>query len=145
MSDWLDGPLVASDQSPGPRKGTSTSASGGLRLPASAPCSALALPTAVTGRAIESVTFEEFATADRVLTFDVGRFVVVVFTIVGTSVVAATRTDVVVEGGFVFADWWGLDAEVRVKTRMSRRIGLDHVKRCALFSEKGVRGIVFEG
>jgi hypothetical protein len=39
----------------------------------------------------------------------------------------------------------GVAAEVRVNTRTTRRIGLDHIKRCVLFREKGVRAIVFEG
>ncbi len=40
---------------------------------------------------------------------------------------------------------WGVVAEVRVKTKTTRRIGLDHIKRCVLFSEKCARAIVFEG
>jgi hypothetical protein len=38
-----------------------------------------------------------------------------------------------------------VDWVLRVKTRMRRRRGLDHIKRWAPFSEKGERGIVFEG
>jgi hypothetical protein len=39
----------------------------------------------------------------------------------------------------------GVDVAVRVKTRMISRSGLDHIKRWALFSEKGERVIVFVG
>jgi hypothetical protein len=39
----------------------------------------------------------------------------------------------------------GAEAEVRVNTRIINRSGLDHIKRWALFSEKGERVIVFVG
>ena len=39
----------------------------------------------------------------------------------------------------------GVVAEVSVKTSTTRSIGLDHIKRCVLFSEKCARAIVFEG
>jgi len=39
----------------------------------------------------------------------------------------------------------GVDPVVRVNTRMISKSGLDHIKRWALFSEKGERVIVFVG
>jgi hypothetical protein len=40
---------------------------------------------------------------------------------------------------------FGGAADVRVNTSTTRRIGLDHIMRCVLFSEKCARAIVFEG
>jgi hypothetical protein len=40
---------------------------------------------------------------------------------------------------------FGGAADVSVNTSTTRRIGLDHIKRCVLFSEKCARAIVFEG
>ena len=144
LSVWLVGPLVVSVQRPGPPRGTSTNATCGLSVPACAPFSALAIATGAAGLAVESVTFEELTTADRVVTVVVRGRAGVVVTSVVACVVTVTRRDVVV-GDTPAGGRRGLDAEVRVKTRMSKRIGLDHIKRCALFSEKVVRGIVFEG
>jgi hypothetical protein len=39
----------------------------------------------------------------------------------------------------------GEDVALNVKTRTRSSSGLDHIKRWALFSEKGERGIVFVG
>ena len=94
--------------------------------------------------AVESVTFEELTTADRVVTIVVGCCTGVRSRGLVTCVVTVTGRDVDVGDGLA-AGRRGPDAEVRVKTRMSNKIGLDHIKRCALFSEKVVRGIVFEG
>jgi hypothetical protein len=77
-----------------------------------------------------------------------GRLVVDVTVVVVVVVVVATNvvTGDVEEGGRdEAAGTCGVVAEVRVKTRTSRRIGLDHIKRWALFREKCVRAIVFEG
>jgi hypothetical protein len=38
-----------------------------------------------------------------------------------------------------------VEEAVRVKTSTRSKRGLDHIKRWALFSEKGERGMVFEG
>ncbi len=74
-----------------------------------------------------------------------GLVVFVVLSVVdvlGTSVVTG---DVEEGGSDEAAGTCGADAEVRVKTSTSSSSGLDHINRCALFIEKGERGMVFEG
>jgi hypothetical protein len=53
--------------------------------------------------------------------------------------------DVEEGGGDEAAGTRGVDVAVSVNTRMINRSGLDHIKRWALFSEKGERVIVFVG
>jgi hypothetical protein len=74
------------------------------------------------------------------------RGAVVVEVVVGVGVAEVVVTGDVEEGGRdEAAGTSGVAAEVRVKTRTTRRIGLDHIKRCVLFREKCARAIVFEG
>jgi hypothetical protein len=66
--------------------------------------------------------------------------------VVVTGVVGNVVTGDVEEGGCdEAAGTRGGDDAVRVNTSTSSSSGLDHIKRWALFSEKGERGIVFEG
>jgi hypothetical protein len=79
---------------------------------------------------------------DGVVVATVGVVVVTVgVVVVGTWVV----TDDVEEGGGDEAAGSRGDEALRVKTSTSNRSGLDHIKRWALFSEKGERVMVFEG
>jgi hypothetical protein len=66
----------------------------------------------------------------------------VVATCLGTSVVTG---DVEEGGGDEAAGTRGGDDAVRVNTSTRSSSGLDHINRWALFSEKGERGMVFEG
>jgi hypothetical protein len=66
----------------------------------------------------------------------------VVVVVEGTWVLTG---DVEEGGGDETARTRGADVPLSVKTRIKSRSGLDHIKRWALFSEKGERGIVFEG
>jgi hypothetical protein len=66
--------------------------------------------------------------------------------VVGTWVVGTwVVTGDVEEGGGDEAAGSRGDEALRVKTSTSNRSGLDHIKRWALFSEKGERVMVFEG
>jgi hypothetical protein len=107
------------------------------------------------GRTVVVVTTEELSAARGVVVVGDtvvagGRRwcggVVVVVVVVGIAVVKVVVTGDVEEGGRdEAAGPSGVAAEVRVKTRTTRRIGLDHIKRCVLFREKCARAIVFEG
>lgn len=87
---------------------------------------------------------------ERISALD-GAVVVVVGAVgVDVVVVAVSTVDVVTddleEGGRdEAAGPFDGAADVSVKTRTTRSIGLDHIKRCVLFSEKCARAIVFEG
>jgi hypothetical protein len=76
----------------------------------------------------------------------VGVDVVVVVVVVNESGPVVVVASDVEEGGSDEATGpLGVVAEVSVKTSTTRSIGLDHIKRCVLFSEKCARAIVFEG
>ena len=109
------------------------------------------------------VTPEKFLSTDDVVCVVFVVFVVFAVTITGVDGVVAGVVDVVVgtvdlvgtgtgdvagdveEGGGDEAAGPRGDDALRVKTSTSSRSGLDHIKRWALFSEKGVRDMVFEG
>jgi hypothetical protein len=152
LSDWFVAALALRVQLPGPRSGTSTDSKPGSSVPLSAPLIALMLDVGATGFAVEVVTFEKLLSTDDV------PFVIFAVTITGVDVFVAFvggRVDVVTLGTCVVAGdveeggrdetsgALGVEA-VSVKTRTSNRSGLDHIKRWALFSEKGER-IVFVG
>jgi hypothetical protein len=143
--------LADSVQVPGPRSGTSTDSKPGPSVPESAPLSAFAFDIGVTRLTLVVVTLEKLLATDNVVTVVAtvttrgsvdGVVVGLVGCVVGTRVVAG---DVEEGGGDEASGARGADADVRVKTRMMSRSGLDHINRCALFSEKGERGIIFEG
>src|SRR5271154_5028058 len=117
----------------------------GARAPESSPLMALAFDIDATGFTLEVVTLEKLLATD-----DVVRVVFVVFvaTITGVEGVVVAIVEVVVAGAWVVTgdvEEGGRDeaagscgaVAVRVKTSTSSRSGLDHIKRCALFSEKG--------
>ena len=142
--------LADSVQVPGPRSGTSTDSKPGPSVPESAPLSAFAFDIGATRLTLVVVTLEELLATDNVVT------VVATVTTRGDGVVVAGLVGRVVGMGVVTGDVeegggdeasgaCGADADVRVKTRMMSSSGLDHINRCALFSEKGERGIIFEG
>jgi hypothetical protein len=147
-------PLVDRVQFPGPRRGTSTVSKPGPSVPDRSPLKALAFDIGATGFTLVVVTLEKLLATDDVVggVFAVtmtgvervlGATVVVVFTtLVGTWVVTG---DVEEGGGDEATGTLGGDEAVRVKTSTRSKSGLDHIKRWALFSEKGERGIVFEG
>ncbi|HEY5010905.1 MAG TPA: hypothetical protein VIH73_07070 [Acidimicrobiales bacterium] len=159
LSDCEVDPLAENVQFPGPRSGTSTVSKPGSSVPESSPLIALAFKVDATGRAVVVVTLEDRRTADHVVLvvlsvtitgvdgvvtfvgFVVG-VVEVVATCVGTSVVAG---DVEEGGGDEAAGTRGGDDAVSVNTSTRSSSGLDHINRWALFSEKGERGMVFEG
>ena len=155
LSDWLVDPLVDRVQFPGPRRGTSTVSKPGPSVPDRSPLKALAFDIGATGLTLVVVTLEKLLATDDVVDgvlavtmTGVGRVlgttvdVVVVTTPVGTWVVTG---DVEEGGGDEATGTLGVDVAVRVKTSTRSKSGLDHIKRWALFSEKGERGIVFEG
>jgi hypothetical protein len=162
LSDCEVDPLAENVQFPGPRSGTSTVSKPGSSVPESSPLIALAFKVDATGRAVVVVTLEDRRTADHVVLvvlsvtitgvdgvvtfvgFVVGvvGVVEVVATCVGTSVVAG---DVEEGGGDEAAGTRGGDDAVSVNTSTMSSSGLDHINRWALFSEKGERGMVFEG
>ncbi|MGB8197285.1 MAG: hypothetical protein WCF25_09810 [Acidimicrobiales bacterium] len=139
-------------QFPGPRSGTSTVSKPGASVPESSPLIAFAFEFGATDRAVVVVALEERAPADHVVLVVVAAtttgvdgvvdLVEVVVTFVGASVVTG---DVEEGGGDEATGARGGDDAVRVNTSTSSSRGLDHIKRWALFSEKGERGIVFEG
>lgn len=154
LSDWSVDPLADRVQFPGPRRGTSAVSKPGPSVPDRSPLNALAFDIGATGLTLVVVTLEKLLATDDVVgtVFAVtitgvervlGAIVdVVVFgTVVGTWVV----TGDVEEGGGDEATGTRADVAVRVKTSTRSKSGLDHIKRWALFSEKGERGIVFEG
>jgi hypothetical protein len=112
------------------------------------------LGAALIRRTVVVVTTEELSATGGVLVGVVG---VVVRTFAGrwrwgSDVVVDGGVDEVVVTGDVkeggrdeAAGPLGVAADVRVNTKTTRRIGLDHIKRCVLFREKGARAIVFEG
>lgn len=152
------GPLADSVQFPGPSSGTSTVSNPGPSVPDSSPLNAFTFELGAIGRAVDVVTFEKLLSTDDVL------FVVFAVTITGVDVVViglgvvvvgvvdvvelvtwVVTGDVEEGGGDEAAGARGVDVAVRVKTSTINRSGLDHIKRWALFSEKGERGIVFVG
>jgi len=155
--DWFVAALALSVQFPGPRSGTSTDSNPGPSVPESAPLIAFTFAIGATGFAVEVVTFEKLLATDNVV------FVIFDVTITGVDVFVDVFVDVVVVdvAVAVFGTWVVTgdveeggrdetsgslgDEAVSVKTRTSNRRGLDHIKRWALFSEKGERDIVFVG
>jgi hypothetical protein len=151
LSDWSVDPLADRVQFPGPRRGTSTVSRPGPSVPDRSPLNALAFDIGATGLTLVVVTLEKLLATDDVVggVFAVtstgivrvlGAIVDVV--VVGTWVVTG---DVEEGGGDEATGTRGVDLAVRVKTSTRSKSGLDHIKRWALFSEKGERGIVFEG
>ena len=151
--DWSVAALALSVQFPGPSRGTSTDSNPGSSVPESAPLIAFTFAIGATGFAVEVVTLEELLATDNVV------FVIFAVTITGVDVLVDVFVDVSVV--VVFGTWVVTgdveeggrnetsgalgDEAVNVKTRTSNRRGLDHIKRWALFSEKGERDIVFVG
>jgi len=159
LSDWLVGAVADRVQFPGPRSGTSTDSKPGPSVPESSPLIALAFDIGATGFTLVVVTPEKFLATNDVVGVEfavsntgvervvVGR-VVVVGTVVVVVFVRGTKVvtgDVEEGGGDEAPGTRGEDVAVRVKTSTRSKRGLDHIKRCALFSEKGERDIVFEG
>ncbi len=154
LSDWFVDPLAENVQFPGPRSGTSTDSKPGLSVPDSSPLIAFAFEIGATGFAVDVVTLEKLLPTDDVL-FVV--FAVTITGVTGVDGVVVGLVDVVEFGTWVVTGdveegggdeatgARGVDVAVRVKTRMISRSGLDHIKRWALFSEKGERVIVFVG
>ncbi|MGD0853219.1 MAG: hypothetical protein ABSA07_07675 [Acidimicrobiales bacterium] len=114
---------------------------------------AFAFDIGATDFTLEVVTLEKLlATDDVVFVFAVtttGVVGVVVGVVVDTVGVVVVGTwvvtgDVEEGGGDETAGSRG-DEALRVKTSTSNRSGLDHIKRWALFIEKGERVMVFEG
>jgi len=153
--DWSVAALALSVQFPGPSRGTSTDSNPGSSVPESAPLIAFTFAIGATGFAVEVVTLEELLATDNVV------FVIFAVTITGVDVFVDVFVDVNVVVVAVFGTWVVTgdveeggrnetsgalgDEAVNVKTRTSNRRGLDHIKRWALFSEKGERDIVFVG
>ena len=152
LRDWSVDTLADSVQLPGPRSGTSTDSKPGASVPESSPLMAFAFEIGATGFTLEVVTLEELLATDDVVVAGFVDFAVtmtrvdgVVLGVVDVVVGAWVVTGDVEEGGGDEAAGPRGDDAVRVKTRTSSRSGLDHIKRCALFREKGVRGMVVEG
>ena len=154
LRDCVVDALADKVQFPGPRNGTSTVSKPGLSVPESSPLIALALDDGAIGRAVVEVTLEDRLTTDGVvsvvlavtITGDDGVVVAIVVVVVAGCVGTRVVPGDVEEGGCnEAAGTSGGDDAVNVKTSTSSRIGLDHISRWALFSEKGERGMVFEG
>jgi hypothetical protein len=154
-SDWLAGALVVTVQVPGPRSGTSTTSKPGLSVPEKSPFIALGLGAGLIRPTVVVVTSEELSatggvvigvvvSVDRRCVTGRWRFGGVVVVEVGVAKVVVTG-DVEEGGRDEAAGPLGVAADVRVNTSTTRRIGLDHIKRCVLFREKCARAIVFEG
>ena len=111
---------------------------------------AFAFPIGAIGLTLEVVTLEElFATDDVVLVVFAVTMTGLDDVVVSGVVVVVADTGVVTgdveEGGRDEAAGPRGDEALRVNTSTSSRSGLDHINRWALFSEKGVRDMVFEG
>ena len=159
LSDCDVDPFAENVQFPGPRSGTSTVSKPGPSVPESSPLIALAFKVDATGRAVVVVTLEDRRTTDHVVLVVLAvtitgvdgvvtlvTVVVEVVEVVATCVGASVVTGDVEEGGRdEAAGACGGDDALRLKTSTSRSSGLDHIRRWALFSEKGERGMVFEG
>jgi hypothetical protein len=153
LSDCVVEALWDRVQLPGPSNGTSTDSKPGPRVPESSPLIAFAFDIGTIGRTVVAVTLENPFAADHVVAVVfavtitgvavVERVVeIVVVVVLGTRVVTG---DVEEGGGDETTGTCGGDDALRVKTRTSNKTGLDHIRRWALFSEKGERGMVFEG
>jgi hypothetical protein len=114
---------------------------------------ALAFDIGATGFTLEVVTLEKLLATDDVVLVVLAVFAATITAVEGDVdaivEVVVTGTWVVTgdveEGGGDEAAGPRGDVAVRVKTSTSSSSGLDHIKRWALFSEKGVRDMVFEG
>ena len=148
--------LVVNVQLPGPRRGTSTTSKPGPSAPADSPFIALALGAELIRRTVVVVATEKLATARGVVVVGVTSGLRCCLVVVADACVVVVVADVCVAEVVVTGDLeeGGRDeaagtlvvaAEVMVNTSTIRRIGLDHIKRCVLFREKGARAIVFEG
>jgi hypothetical protein len=152
-------PFADKVQSPGPCSGTSTVSKPGPSVPESSPLIAFAFDVGAARRTVVEVTLEYSSTTDQVVAVVVGVVVAVVFEVVITGVDGVLGGDVVVTdvgarvvtgdveeaGGDEAAGTCAGDDAVRVNTSTSNSSGLDHIKRWALFIEKGERVMVFEG
>jgi hypothetical protein len=145
--------LADRSQFPGPSSGTSTDSNPGSRVPESSPLMAFAFEIGATGFTLEVVALEKLLTTDHVVAV---VFAATTTGVVGVVVLIDVLIDVVVTGAWVVTgdveEGGGDEATgtrggvaVRVKTRTSSKIGLDHISRWALFREKGARVMVFEG
>jgi hypothetical protein len=121
---------------PGPRRGTTTTASVGPSVPVSAPFMAFAFGTDATGFAVDLVTLEKLLSigwVDSVVGAVVTTGVVTpVVTVVVVGTECASDVVVVIGGGAVepvVGEVLDAVAEVRVKTSTSRSTGLDHINR----------------
>lgn len=121
-----------------------------MSVPESAPLIAFAFDIGATGFTLEVVTLEELRATDDVV------LVTFAVTMTGVDGVVLATVDVVVtgtgvvtgdveEGGGDEAAGPRGDVALRVRTSTTSSSGLDHFKRLALFSEKGVRDMAFEG
>jgi hypothetical protein len=124
-------------------------------MPEDPPFIALAFGAALIRRTVVVVTTEELSATGGVVVVGVStRLGRCVGTVVdGVTVVVGVDLDAIVVVTGDFEEGRRDEApgplagapDVRVKTRTTRSIGLDHIKRCVLFSEKCARAIVFEG
>jgi hypothetical protein len=147
------GPLVVRCHDPGPSNGTSTTPSAAVSSPAITPFGTCALGTGSTDFTVELVTPEDVGTigtnailagnvvvevaevvdvVDDVLGVLVGRDVVVAAICldvagIDVGVVEITTLSLVIDG---------LVDDVRVKTRTTSRIGLDHISTWVLRSDE---------
>jgi hypothetical protein len=147
------GALADRLQFPGPRRGTSTVSKPGPSDPESSPLSALAFDIGATGLTLVVVTAEELLATNHVVGVEFAVTITGVVAVVAANVVVVTGTrlgtwvvtgDVEEGGGDEATGARGADVALNVKTRTKRSRGLDHIKRWALFSEKGER-MVLEG
>jgi hypothetical protein len=135
LRDWSVGALADSVHVPGPRSGRSTDSTPAPSAPESPPLNAFAFNIGARCLTLVVVTLEKLLTTDDEVTgvfaatitlvdgVVVARLVVVVF---GTWVVTG---DVEEGGGDETSGARGAAAEVRVKTSIKSRSGLDHIKR----------------
>ena len=128
--------LAASVQLPGPRSGTSTDSNPGPSDPESAPLRAFAFDIGAARLTLFVVTLEKLLATDDVVTvvaIVTTFFVGVVDGVDGLVEVVVGRrvvTGDVEEGGRdETSGARGAEFEVRVKTRIRSRSGLDHIKR----------------
>lgn len=166
MSDWEVGALVCRLQIPGPRNGTSTTPRSDVSWPARTPLLTLTALAGPSGRTVETVELEDLGTTgstkvaggdpDAVVRVGVnGTFaagvVVGVEVVVGDGVVVGGEVDGEVTGVAVVvvdargALSWDPDVVVKVKTRTTRRIGLDHISRWVAFRGECINAFRFEG
>jgi hypothetical protein len=129
--------LAENVQLPGPWRGTSTEPMPGPRVPESSPLSAFAFNVGAAGLSLVVVTLEKFLSTHDVVDVVLADFAVSItlvdgvvvgelVVVFGTKVVAG---DVEEGGGDETSGARGTEFEVRVKTRIRSKSGLDHIKR----------------